>query len=143
MKYLRRYNEAVDKNKLSQLKDFCDGYLAYLMDEGFTTEVKDSYHDRRVMGIGDKPKGNYKSNEAIIIIKGVNKFSWDSVKDNILPFLQMLSKNYPIKHNKIAFRNTYNLGWSTKKSEYTLEYLLKDGLVNDDNLSQIELRVQL
>ena len=54
-----------------------------------------------------------------------------------------ISKNYPIKHNKIAFRNTYNLGWSTKKSEYTLEYLLKDGLVNDDNLSQIELRVQL
>jgi hypothetical protein len=47
MKHLKRFNEAVDKDKLLQLKDFCEGYLAYLMDDGFTIEVKDSYFDRR------------------------------------------------------------------------------------------------
>jgi len=145
MKYLRRFDEGVDKDRLFQLKDFCEGYLAYLIDDGFMIEVKDSYFDRRDPWSTNKElKGNYQNNEAIIIIKHTDSFfKWDSVSDSILPFLQMLSKQYPIKHNKIAFRNTYHLGWSSKKSDYTLDQLLKDVEVDDSHLKQIELRVRL
>ena len=143
MKYLKPFNEAVDKDKLLQLKDFCEGYLAYLMDDGFTIEVKDSYFDRRVMGIGDKPKGDYQNNEALIEILNTKRFKWDSVKDKVLPFLQMLSKQYVIKHNKIALRNLTRLGYSSKKYEYTLDHLLKDGEIDDTDLYRIELRVRL
>ena len=138
MKHLKRFNEAADKDKLLQLKDFCECYLAYLIDDGFIVDVKDSYFYRRDFWSANKElKGNYQNNEAIIIIKHTDSFfKWNSVSDNILPFLQMLSKQYSIKHNKIAFRNTY-------KYEYTLDHLLKDGEIDDTDLYRIELRVRL
>lgn len=145
MKHLKSFNESVDKDKLLQLKDFCENYLAYLIDDDFIIAVKDSYFDRRDPWSTNKElKGNYQNNEAIIIIKHTDSFfKWDSVSDSILPFLQMLSKQYSIKHNKIAFRNTYHLGWSSKKSDYTLDQLLKGVEVDDSHLKQIELRVRL
>lgn len=142
MKHLKGFNEAVDKDKLLQLKDFCEGYLVYLIDDGFMIEVKNS--DRRDpwsnVGVDWSPN----QNEAIIIIKHTDSFfKWNSVIDSILPFLQMLSKQYPIKHNKIAFRNTYHLGWSSKKFDYNLNQLLNGVEVDDSYLKQIELRVRL
>ena len=37
MKHLRRFNESV--NKEEELQDFCETYLAYLLDDGFEVSV--------------------------------------------------------------------------------------------------------
>lgn len=45
MRYLKKFNERLSNEELDELKEFCDGCLVYLLDEGFELEY--------VKGIGD------------------------------------------------------------------------------------------
>ena len=78
MKYIKLFEDLFEDN----LQDFCDTYLAYLKDEGFNIYIN--------------PMGN--RTEITIYLRdfryGGNPFEWDNVKDHIIPFLEMLRKNY-------------------------------------------------
>ena len=78
MKYIKLFEDLFEDN----LQDFCDTYLAYLKDEGFNVYIN--------------PMGN--RTEITIYLRdfryGGNPFEWDNVKDHIIPFLEMLRKNY-------------------------------------------------
>jgi len=87
MKHLKKFNESLNKE---ELQDFCDTYLAYLLDEGYSIEV--------VSG----------SDEYVLVLRNENRptnvpmdspellFTWEEVKDQFIPFLHMLSKQYTI-----------------------------------------------
>lgn len=85
MKYLKRFNESK-----KSIKDFCEEYLAYLIDEGFECVYYDTLN------------GQERENK-IIDIKNViySGFFWKDVKNEILPFLEVCSEKYDINCVKV------------------------------------------
>lgn len=85
---LEQSNEGLNKE---ELQDFCDTYLAYLLDEGYSIEASE-------IGFG----------EYVLVLRNENRptnvpidspellFTWEEVKDQFIPFLHMLSKQYTI-----------------------------------------------
>ena len=87
MKYLKSFNEALDRN---ELREFCEMYLAYLLDKSnFNLDVFPSTMDISIIELRDNPEGNTFSGDKI--------FTWSDVKDHIIPFLKMLDKSYDIE----------------------------------------------
>jgi hypothetical protein len=129
MKYLKTF-EKIDFNdifslngsraKREELKDFCETYLAYLMD--------DSIEELKV----GKPtllqteKYVY-YNVEIYFNKSVH---WNQVKDHFLPFLQIVQKEYGFREDNIG--RICSIGWriedtlTTIPKQYTLKELLED-----------------
>ena len=85
---LEQSNEGLNKE---ELQDFCDTYLAYLLDVGYSIEASE-------IGFG----------EYVLVLRNENRptnvpidspellFTWEEVKDQFIPFLHMLSKQYTI-----------------------------------------------
>ena len=87
MKYLKSFNEALDRN---ELREFCEMYLAYLLDKSnFNLEVFSSTKDISIIELRDNPEGTTFGGDRI--------FTWLDVKDHIIPFLKMLDKSYDIE----------------------------------------------
>jgi hypothetical protein len=92
MKYLKPFNEAISQE---DLKDFCEMYLAYLLDDGYALAF---WENGRVTQIDFvKPKTDV---EHI----SVDWMDWDQIKDSFIPFLKMLDKQYDIKDHLIFFQ---------------------------------------
>jgi hypothetical protein len=75
MKHLRRFNESLK----DELQDFCETNLAYLIDDGFRIYIVegDDFH-------------------LIMIGCGNENRLWSQMKDQILPFLHFLLKDYEL-----------------------------------------------
>jgi translation elongation factor P/translation initiation factor 5A len=92
MRYLKRFNEAIEPD---EIKDFCEMYLAYLLDDGYALAF---WENGRVTQIDFvKPKTDV---EHI----AVDWMDWDQIKDSFIPFLKVLDKQYDIKDNLIFFQ---------------------------------------
>jgi len=89
MRYLKSFNESVDSFS-DDLQDFCNQYLAYLLDEGFTVTLDNKFQDFYTIRLS-LGRVNYNWVEAD------SEFLWDSVKDHYVPFLQMLARTYDLK----------------------------------------------
>lgn len=98
MKYIKLFEEKWEQpDRAEELLDFTNDYLAYLTDDGFKFQVN---------------SGDFTSNvyEVIRIRKGDNPFyinggdpnldkehfTWDQIKDYMLPYLIMLDRRYTI-----------------------------------------------
>jgi hypothetical protein len=88
MKYLKKIFETdlysqVDSD---ELKDFCETYLAYLLDDtSFKIEVVESPKwDSYIMWLGK------------ILNPRIQPFKWDDIKDYYIPFVTMLSREYDL-----------------------------------------------
>jgi hypothetical protein len=88
MKHLKKFNESVH---MEELQDFCDTYLAYLLDEGYLIEVSDIDLGESIIIL---KKGKRPSNMPLNSPEFL--FAWDEIKDQFIPFLHMLSKQYAI-----------------------------------------------
>jgi hypothetical protein len=101
MRYLRKYNEEftgmTDPNLIeltNNLKKLADECLAYLHDEGFSVSVgRKSYN----------PIKGYLPEFSILKRKGevdeynttnVEKFTWEEIKDDFIPFIEMCNERY-------------------------------------------------
>ena len=80
MKYLKSIFEAAGEKV--ELQDFCEMYLAYLMDDGFKVEVSRTSGFKDTLTISIKPE------------EGTT--SWNDIKDKVIPFLSILVKSYNI-----------------------------------------------
>ena len=84
MKHLRRFDESLK----DELQDFCETNLAYLIDEGFRVSISKfegyDYHQ--------------------IMIGNVNQLNslWSQMKDQVLPFLHFLFKDYELYYDNNA-----------------------------------------
>ena len=81
MKYLKSIFESSELSDINELQDFCEMYLAYLIDEDWEVEVSEE-------------PGFIKTFKIVINNSPKNITSWDQIKDKIIPFLEMLKKNY-------------------------------------------------
>jgi hypothetical protein len=109
------------KIKVDELKDFCETYLAYLMDDAIKELKVGSPRllqtDRYVC-----------YNVEIYFNKSVH---WDKIKDHFLPFLQMVQKDYIFREDNkdkmcsIAWE-VHGLNNLSISIPYTLQELLDD-----------------
>lgn len=108
------------KVKVDELRDFCETYLAYLMD-----------HSIRELKIS-KPEllqtGKYVCYHVEIYFN--KSVQWDHIKNHFLPFLQMIEKEYVFREDNIE--KMCSIAWRIEDSlttvprQYTLKELLDD-----------------
>ena len=149
MKHLKRFNEGLDGE--GGLKDFCETYLAYLLDEGFTLHWTRTYGDDPSSGKETwlmslrMPAGNMKH----------ETFKWVDIKDQIIRFSYLVDKEYEVlpfvgrtTDNQKKFRvllpqevRTSLQGFSktTPTKDFTLEEL--EDLDDDFLLTSFSLKV--
>lgn len=89
MKYLRRIFEEVNRDEYVELKDFCEMYLAYLIDEGWMIDIE--------MRTAVYPnKGHY---DVLIwknYVVAADDLIWDDISDQFIPFFKVLIDNYEL-----------------------------------------------
>ena len=88
MIHLRKFNESVNKE---ELQDFCDTYLAYLLDEGYSIEAGEIGFDEYLLVLRNATKPTNVPIDSPELL-----FTWEEVKDQFIPFLHILSKQYTI-----------------------------------------------
>jgi hypothetical protein len=88
MKYLKKIFESDLYNQVDEveLKDFCETYLAYLLDDtSFKIEVIDTEKwNSYIIWLGK------------ILNPRIQPFKWDDIKDYYIPFVTMLSREYDL-----------------------------------------------
>ena len=129
MKHLRRFDESLK----DELQDFCETYLAYLIDEGFRIYVSkfegDDFHQIMI--------GTPESSNSL----------WSEMKDHILPFLHFLFKDYELYYDNgvepamgIIYngKNLYGETWN-KQEELKLDEV--DDLPDDTEIATLYIKV--
>jgi hypothetical protein len=102
MKYIKLF-EAFDRwsrDQKSELQDYCETNLAYLMDEGFRIRVGQN------LTLNSKEYNNIsiqitKKDSADTSDIDREDFFWEDVKDQIIPFVLRLEKEYDIEKLRI------------------------------------------
>ena len=101
MKYIKLF-EAFDRwsrDQKSELQDYCETNLAYLMDEGFKVRVGQQYAIGNV-SIGIK-KDRLSLADKALTGEAREDFNWSDIKDHFIPFCVRLEKEYEISEIKI------------------------------------------
>ena len=110
MKYLERYSvihslleqsSNLSEDDFTELKEFCDNSLAYLLDDGYEIKLTrdriqtgyNYYEDGYMVVTLHFPGDNYNTNDSYATTK---EFHWNDVKDYYIPFIQLLSNRYEI-----------------------------------------------
>lgn len=124
MKHLRKFNESLKE----ELLDFCETNLAYLLDEGFKVRISkfegDDYH--QIMLGTSEP---------------IN-FLWSEVKDQVLPFLHFLFKDYELYYDndvEPAMGIVFHGGSGIKQKPLTLNQI--NDLPDDTEIATLYIRV--
>lgn len=127
MKYLLEFNPWKDKlsdKEITNLTDFCEGYLAYLLDEGFNLSI----------GRNNNLSGNQFGKTKVTITKGKTPkridFTWEDISDYLIPLFIGLSKSYDIE--KISFL--------TIKDRFDIR--IDDTIVDDNMIGYINRTIQ-
>jgi len=102
MKYLKKF-KATDSNFIklkNEFTDFANDCLAYLVDQGFiiSVEVRNTYD-------------GYLIEFTLVKNEGDINFTWNSIKDDFIPFLELVKEKFIVDHivkftkNKITTLN--------------------------------------
>jgi hypothetical protein len=107
MKHLKRFNESLElkflpgvkvlspeeiRSKRDELRDFCETYLAYLLDEGFELKI---YGGSQLTSNDNVVR----QTPFQVTLQKTDKsiFSWHDIIDHFLPFLKFLKDNYNLE----------------------------------------------
>lgn len=124
MRYLRLFNESssVEEEFVNQLKDYCELNLAYLMDDGMRVIVTWAEVDTYNVGVC-----------VDLSFRAIGGVRWESIKDQIIPFLIRLKSEYHLKDIE-RYGHFYQLevDRAAEGESGTLEYCLTvDGVINE------------
>lgn len=108
MKYLRKFFENND-NSLDELQKFCNENLAYLIDEGF--EVKVEKYSSWLCKKGFKIKFSKVERDFpnLIDVEKDSSFFWRNIKNDFIPFFELLNEIYEICPTNRDYMQTYHL----------------------------------
>jgi hypothetical protein len=89
MKHLKRFNESQEELTLQreELRDFCETYLAYLLDEGFELKI----YGGAELSAGVTPF------QVSLVKQDKSIFVWQDIINHFLPFLKFLKDNYNLE----------------------------------------------
>jgi hypothetical protein len=147
MKYLKRFNEALNRPQRKALRqeldDFCSTHLAYLADDGYSFR-SDTFVN-----------ANNQLVSTFIFLKReesdphytFNPFSFDEVKDKFIPFVYHLKKKYHILEVYKPSLRTDNIIFTCRDEDNrpsTLYYNIEDlDTVSLDNVVSISFYILL
>ena len=98
MKYLKKIfeNDLYSQVDSDELQDFCETYLAYLLDDtSFKIEVIDTEKwNSYIIWLGK------------ILNPRIQPFKWDDIKDYYIPFVTMLSREYDLNDSDLDQRSS-------------------------------------
>lgn len=98
MRYLKRIFESDLYNQVDdvELRDFCETYLAYLLDDtSFKIEVIDTEKwDSYIIWLGKT------------LNPRIQPFKWDEIKDYYIPFATMLYREYDLNDKDLDQRSS-------------------------------------
>jgi hypothetical protein len=88
MKYLKRIFESLTEDQILELKEECETYLAYLLDdEDFRIEL---IPDSRIASLASYMDIDIRKSESA----NDDQFLWDDVKDQVIPLIELFRKDY-------------------------------------------------
>lgn len=125
MKHLRGFSIFENYNEIKEIELFINNNLAYVLDD-YEVDVKD-----KVEEYGHD--GRYKEYFINISIKK-SEFKWDQIKDDFIPFLELLNNNYKIKHI-VFYEKKFFIGWAYSFSN--VEDILNDDVSIKNSLREI------
>lgn len=125
MKYILEFNPYKDnlsKRNILDLKDFCNGYLAYLLDDDYILKVSQ---------ISTISPNNMGITQVILTKRDYREyFTWNDVKDYMIPLFVGVSKNYKIKDLSLL------------KKTNKVDILIDDTIINDAIINYIDMRIK-
>jgi hypothetical protein len=137
MKYIKLF----EASRTDELKQFCSDNLVYLIDDGFSVDIKLSTNPTITYNSNFELKINYTRNRlfnTIIIDKkrGDKMFNFEDVIDDIIPFILTLNDKHTIEH--IIY--TYGRGRNTKGAKYLKNFVcdtsyLEENLVHPPSMT--------
>ena len=129
-----------------ELQDFCEMYLAYLIDEGFEVKIKEEKSDVLVLDIERVSAFNNYTEGPHGTRFIDNSFRWSEISDHFITFYHMLSREYNLVKSKHSPFGTINLreemtlggrvGWTWKN------YVDVEGLDPDKKIDKIQIAVK-
>lgn len=116
MRYLKRFNEGnltstLTSEMVAELRDFCQGYLSYLLDDGFGVQITPTFNGTECDVIFYKTDVFHSSTR------------WSRIKDHFIPFLYMLNKHYKIINS------------SQDCDSLSIQPDMVSDIINDDNFT--------
>jgi hypothetical protein len=103
MKHLKKFESLINPEKVDreELRDFCEMYLAYLLDDGFEIHIVEHYfcceiNLHKVGYVQHLHTGQYQG------------FKWEEIVDRFIPFLKVLYDKYVSFGNKCIKLETAN-----------------------------------
>ncbi len=99
MKYLIKFFESFGNSEIKEeLQNFCNDNLAYLLDEGYQVRVIWTPNCNAWRLVFEKVKREAAHRTYILLrdSERINSFYWREVKDDFLPFFEMLDSKYEI-----------------------------------------------
>jgi hypothetical protein len=139
MKHLKKFNEDILPYYLAskEVHEFCEMYLAYLLDDGFNISFQPGHNS--------KAKGGPVTYVTICFNKTQRRpvvtFSGDEIKDRFIPFVYMLNNSYQILDIIIFNKNEKD---PQRYIEYkpTIEEMLNSE-IGFKEIVQINIKVKL
>lgn len=86
MKYLKRIFESLTEDEIIELREECETYLAYLLDEDFIIEMSRIRNRIRLMDIDIDIRKSESADD--------DQFLWDHVKDHVIPLIELFRKGH-------------------------------------------------
>ena len=132
MKYLKRYNEELDREsdpsfflKLKKdFKDLSNECLAFLLDEGFSISIE---------------IGSYKP-DFMLLNNNTTIFKWNNIKNDFIPFIEMVMNKF-----KILNEFSQPIYIITTEGNYTMSIndVIHDhmGIINDREIKGIQFKI--
>lgn len=126
MRYLKTFESLVKfTTSTYEIETFIKNNLAYILDEGFTYKVNFKFYGGRMNYPVKIHKIEQKDNNRKQII-----FDWESIKDDLIPFLELLNDKYTLDsyspEDKSLVIDTGEVNIIANKRWYTIEELIDD-----------------
>lgn len=137
MKYLKLFNESNDTFE-TELQEFCDNNLAYLIDMGFKVIVNRYYDD--ILKERSYEIKLYKTRDGSYIY-----YKWEEINDDFIPFLTILNNKYDIiriKMDHLIIDKASSIGAYKSFITVNLNTMLNDKIKEDKKIDFIFIKIK-
>jgi hypothetical protein len=127
MKYIRKFNESIT----TDIQEFCNNNLAYLIDDGYRIIYRSTGFSEEYWTMGSiNDNIDYTSVNITKVDSRMSNFTWHDVRDEFIPFINILSRNYTISSIKFKYNITRN-GRMKSKSIVASKHVKLSDIIND------------